>query len=323
MKKYFFLILASSNIFIFSCSEAPKDKYLPNSNGRFNTISVIMPNNSWNDTLGKMTRNLLTKPYEGLPLDEAKFTLNYIPPNVFNGFVRNSRNIIFFKSDSISSFKINKNKYAKEQVFIEIKASNDNKKKHLFERNVKEIINSIEQNEAHEKLRRMKKSPNMDKRIKTRFGVSLLFPSAYKLVKDTFNFIWFQKEIQKGHLNFIVYQISSSEFKGDIKDRIIQIRDSIGEIYLPGRLQNTNMITEKAYRPYFYKTQILNRKGFITKGMWEIKNDFMAGPFINYVISDSIKKNWLVLEGFCFAPSVKKRDLMFELNTILKSVELK
>ena len=93
----------------------------------------------------------------------------------------------------------------------------------------------------------------MDKRIKTRFGVSLLFPSAYKLVKDTFNFIWFQKEIQKGHLNFIVYQISSSEFKGDIKHRIIQIRDSIGEIYLPGRLENTNMITEKAYRPYFYK----------------------------------------------------------------------
>ena len=55
--------------------------------------------------------------------------------------------------------------------------------------------------------------------------------------------------------------------------------------------------------------------------MWEVKNDFMAGPFINYMISDSIKKNWLVLEGFCFAPSLKKRDLMFELNTILKSVE--
>ena len=81
------------------------------------------------------------------------------------------------------------------------------------------------------------------------------------------------------------------------------------------------MITEKAYRPYFYKTQILNRKTYLTKGMWEVKNDFMAGPFVNYMIYDSIKKNWLVLEGFCFAPSVKKRDLMFELNTILKSVE--
>ena len=323
MKKYLFIILFFLILFNFSCSEGKNDKYLPNSNGRLNTISIVMPNKSWEGTLGQMTTKLLTKPYEGLPLDEERYSLNYIPSKVFSGFVRSYRNIILFKSDSIPNFQINKNKYAKGQVVIEITASSDNKKGHLLELNIKEIINSIDQNETYEKLRRIKKSPSIDKSIKTRFEASLLFPSAYKLVKDTFNFTWFQKEIQKGHLNFIVYQISSSEFKGNIKNRLIQIRDSIGGIYLPGRLLNSHMITEKAYRPYFYKTQILNRKTYLTKGMWEVKNDFMAGPFVNYMIYDSIKKNWLVLEGFCFAPSVKKRDLMFELNTILKSVEFK
>jgi len=29
----------------------------------------------------------------------------------------------------------------------------------------------------------------------------------------------------------------------------------------------------------------------------------------------------LVLEGFCYAPSKKKRDLMFELEAIIKSVK--
>ena len=321
MKRYLFLILALTTLLNFSCSEKSQKKYLPDSNGRFNTISIVMSNKSWNGNLGKMTRNLLRQPYEGLPLDEPKFTLNYIPLKVFNGFVRNSRNIIFFQSDSILNFKINKNKYAKEQIFVEIKAPSDDKKSHLLQTNIKKIINSIDENETHEKLRRIKKSPNFDKSIKSRFKISLLFPSAYKLVKDTLNFIWFQKEIQKGHLNFIVYQISQSDYKDLKMNSIIKIRDSIGEKYLPGRLENSHMITEKAYRPYFYKTQILNRDALLTKGMWEVKNDFMAGPFINYMITDSIKKNWLVLEGFCFAPSLKKRDLMFELNTILKSVE--
>ena len=323
MKKYLFIILFFLILFNFSCSEGKNEKYLPNSNGRLNSISIVMPNKSWEGSLGQMTKKLLTKPYEGLPLDEERYTLNYIPSKVFSGFVRSYRNIILFKSDSIPNFQINKNKYAKGQVVIEITASSDNKKGHLLELNIKEIINTIDQNETYEKLRRIKKSPSIDKSIKTRFEASLLFPSAYKLVKDTFNFTWYQKEIQKGHLNFIVYQISSSEFKGNIKNRLIQIRDSIGGIHLPGRLLNSHMITEKAYRPYFYKTQILNRKTYLTKGMWEVKNDSMAGPFVNYMIYDSIKKNWLVLEGFCFAPSVKKRDLMFELNTILKSVEFK
>ena len=100
---------------------------------------------------------------------------------------------------------------------------------------------------------------------------------------------------------------------------IIKIRDSIGKIYVPGRLNGSYMITEKAYRPYFYKTKINDKKAFLTKGMWEVANDFMAGPFVNYMIEDKVNNRWLIIEGFVFAPSVNKRDYMFELETIIKS----
>ena len=63
----------------------------------------------------------------------------------------------------------------------------------------------------------------------------------------------------------------------------------------------------------------MNNKGYLTKGTWEVANDYMAGPFVNYLISDTLNKNWLALEGFVFAPSVSKRDYMFELETIIKS----
>ena len=82
------------------------------------------------------------------------------------------------------------------------------------------------------------------------------------------------------------------------------------------------MITEKAYLPYFYKTKLAGFKAYLTKGMWEVKRDYMAGPFVNYMVEDTLNKRWLVVEGFAFAPSVSKRDYMFELNSILSSLEI-
>jgi hypothetical protein len=63
------------------------------------------------------------------------------------------------------------------------------------------------------------------------------------------------------------------------------------------------------------------KQGYITKGTWEVANDYMAGPFVNYMIRDSLQKKWFVVEGFAFAPSVSKREYMFELNTILTTLK--
>jgi hypothetical protein len=60
---------------------------------------------------------------------------------------------------------------------------------------------------------------------------------------------------------------------------------------------------------------------FETKGTWQLENDYMSGPFINYSILDKKNNRILVLEGFCYAPSKEKRDLMFELEAIIKSVK--
>ena len=45
----------------------------------------------------------------------------------------------------------------------------------------------------------------------------------------------------------------------------------------------------------------------------------MAGPFINYKVKDEKNDRWIIVEGFAFAPSLNKRDYMFELNTIISS----
>jgi hypothetical protein len=80
------------------------------------------------------------------------------------------------------------------------------------------------------------------------------------------------------------------------------------------------MITEEGYAPYLFEMKLNGREAFETRGTWELKNDFMSGPFINYAILDRKHNRMLILEGFCYSPSKEERDLMHELEAIIKSV---
>ena len=316
MKKWIFFV-----ILIISCKEQQtKLRYLPDSNANINHLTVVMPKKSWNGVLGNKTRSLLETPYEGLPFDEPQFTLNYIPPKVFTGFARNSRNILWFVKDSLARFQLTEDLMAQPQVVAKVKGEDDDVQAYFLEDNIKLLKAVLTENERKEKIRRIKKSPTKDRHLHNRFKISLIYPTAYKIVKDTNNFIWIQKEIPKGHMNLIAYSLSFKALRGNVKKRIPEIRDSIGKTHIHGSHKGSYMITEKAYRPYFYKTQKGGRLTYLTKGTWEVANDFMAGPFVNYMIKDTLRKRWMVIEGFVFAPASNKRDQIFELNTILDTV---
>jgi hypothetical protein len=136
-------------------------------------------------------------------------------------------------------------------------------------------------------------------------------------------FIWLKKEITSGNLSLIFYQIPITSVKdnNNAVKSITRIRDSIGRIYIHGAVPRTRMMTEPAFSPYLSKTKIYSKETFETKGNWELLHDFMSGPFVNYAIVDKPNNRILVIEGFCYAPSKQKRDLMFELEAIIKSTQ--
>ena len=318
MKKVVFFVFI---IFVTSCKEQKtKLRYLPDSNAKINHLTVVMPEKSWAGALGNKTRTLLESPYEGLPFDEPQFTLKYLPPKVFSGFARNSRNILWFVKDSLARFQLWEDMMAQPQTVAKVSGEDDDVQAYFLEENIDLFKAVLTEKERKEKIRRIKKSLTKARDLQKRFNISLVYPTAYKTVKDTTNFVWIQKDIPKGHMNLIAYSLPFSGLKGNVKKRIPEIRDSIGKAYIPGRLKGSYMITEKAYRPYYYKTQKQGRLTYLTKGTWEVANDFMAGPFVNYMIKDTLRKRWMVIEGFVFAPASSKRDQMFELNTILDAV---
>ena len=154
------------------------------------------------------------------------------------------------------------------------------------------------------------------------------------MAKETENFFWVRKDITTGHSHIMMYELPFDAIKRNdsVVSQIIKIRDSIGKSYFKGRLDATvnadgttvssYMVTEDAYSPFIGETIIDNKPAIETKGLWELTNDFMGGPFINYMIEDKVNKRWIGIEGFVFAPSVEKRNYMLELEAIIRSVKI-
>lgn len=320
MKKALFLCLLICTV--VSCRK--HDMTSPvSASGKINSISVIIDDQLWNGEVGDSIRNKFASPVIGLPQEEPLFTINQYPVKLLEGFMTNSRNIIVIKKDQAHFFKIVSDEYAKPQHVVHISGRTVSEILNILEKNAPAIIRLMHQTEIEETQKRIDTSLLDDKRITGKFGISMHVPSNYKYAAEEKNFIWLKKEIISGNMSILIYSVSLRSLqKGhNIIGNIVKMRDSIGRLYIHGTVPDSRMITEEAYAPYLSHGVIDDRNTYETKGTWELKNDFMSGPFINYAITDKVNDRMLVLEGFCYAPSKEKRDLVHELETIIRSVK--
>jgi hypothetical protein len=250
------------------------------------------------------------------------FDLRQMPPDVFTGFARSSRAILWVGFSDEVVIRTDKNRYARPQQMTVLSAPDTASLVEMILSQSTSIIKSFKQGEVAERQRRINKSVLKQNILEDRFGIDLVIPSAYRLFKEGTNTAWFQREIQKGHVNLLVYALPKSTSINwiDPLQDVIQIRDSVGKAFVPGRLEGTHLITEEAYEPYVYYTKIGGLPTIETRGTWEVKGDFMAGPFVQYLLDDKANNRYLVLEGFVFGPSAAKRDYVFETEAIIKSI---
>ena len=321
MKKH--LVVIFTVFFLQSC-EDNKGVYKPESSARINSITVVVDNDNWNNKIGDKIRSLYADEYEGLPQIEERFTLKQMPYEAFSGFSRSSRNIIFINKTSNPEFFFDADKYARPQIYLEVKGNSIKSLLDQIDKSKKEAINKFTNGEIEENKRRILKSPLKDISAMEDFLIDMKIPSVYSLYKQDKNFIWYQKQIQKGHSNIIVTQLSSQKKIFDYNiPSLVKLRDSICKAFLPGRNLESFMITEKEYLPYQKRVSYHGIKMLETRGTWEVKGDFMGGPFLNYLVEDKLNKRILFVEGFVFAPSKRKRDNITELEAIIKSLKFK
>ncbi|QLG45262.1 DUF4837 family protein [Costertonia aggregata] len=315
------------SLVLFSCKEEKNKNYQPESIGPINSVAVVMENSLWEGPVGDKVREYFAASVPALIWDEPQFTITHLPPQVFEGMVRNTRSVLLVQLDSVNVAHIKSDVYARPQKVGVIKASSIEGLITNLDKKAAEMVSAFKVLEINETQNRFKRSLSKETVLKDKFGVALDLPSVYKVGKQEDNFVWIDRQIQKGSMNIIAYELPQDSFTNDstfVKD-IVKLRDSIGKKYIPGpdvKDKVTYMVTEKAFAPYVFPAEIAGMKGAEVRGIWEMENYPMAGPFITYILNDTQNNRKIVLEGFTFAPATEKRDYMFELEAILKTAEL-
>ena len=306
----FFLIIT------LSCSEN-QQKLLPSSSGNINNVSVVSSNELWDGAVGDVIRENFGRPIYGLPQIEPVFSLSHIPSKVFSGFATKSRTILkvdIAEKEGVFNFK---NTYASPQRIIQITGKSSENIIEIINENLNSIYSTMFLNEIQEKQRRISKNLNQTQAIKNSTGLTLRFPSAYRVAKVDSNFVWIRRDIETGSVNLFV-----SRYNDKNNSSILKIRDSISKHHIPGPVENTFMSTDPIYTPSSQQISIRGKQILETRGLWEIKGQFMAGPFLNYQFESNTKQDeYIMLDGFVYSPGSSKREYVFELEAIMRSLK--
>lgn len=325
------IVLAAIVAVVFSCKNESGQKVIkivPDSAGPVNKIAIVIDNELWKNTVGEKIRSVMAQTIDGLPQPEPMFSLFQIPSQVFTGFAKQNRSILKINQGA-ADFKIERDVHARPQKIVTVSGKDITEIKAQISKNADNIIQALKAEEIKFKQNQMSKSLSKNKEIQESLGINLKFPSYYRVTKTIATtedkFHWIKRDIPTGYTNVLFYELPLNALKKNdsLVSQIIKIRNSIGKKYIPGPVDGSYLGTEMAYAPHVYETIIDNKPTIEVKGLWDVPNQFMSGPFITYFIEDKVNNRYVVAEGFAFAPSVSKRNYVFELESIIKSIKIK
>lgn len=315
---------------LLSCGDTTKKDdnkvYLPDSNGNLNSISVVVDNVLWEDNVGENIRKIFAAPLNGLPTEEPMYNVRQIPTQVFDGFAARSRIVLKIEKGNVAATtKIVHEAFAKPQTVVIVGGKTDKDIIAQLTENRDKIIDAFNKEEVKENLRRINLSLLDDKQMEDKLGITIDMPSAYRIGKAEDDFFWIRKSLSNTKtIDLMLYEVPMETIsKGDstIVD-IVKMRNKITKAKILGE-DGIYMAVEEAYAPSLFTAIIDNKPAYEVRGMWDMQGYSMGGPFITYVIEDKINNRYLVADGYVYAPSLPKRDYIFELEAIIKSIVIK
>ncbi len=322
-----FKILLPIFITILSCRQENRG-YLTKLSGSPGEVLIVMSENDWNGTPGEACRELFSKPYDMLPQYEPIFDVVHITFASFKDFFRLHRNILIAEINpgtSETSMLIQKDQPAFSQLVITIQAGSDSAFTEILAENGERIITLYDELERQRII--MSNQQHTDQplvnTIQEKYNVKMILPQGYTPGLDTTEFTWLVKEHNSIIQGILIYEYPYDFQEGITLEKLIDKRDEMLKLYVPGSVTGSYMTTEKEFQPSLNTYKLRGEIDIIEiRGLWKIENGIsMGGSFISISIPDKQNKRIITAEGFVYAAGFRKRNYMRELEAIVLSID--
>ncbi|MFN7118035.1 MAG: DUF4837 family protein [Saprospiraceae bacterium] len=158
--------------------------------------------------------------------------------------------------------------------------------------------------------------------VQEKLGISMRVPKDYLLASSRDDVLWLRKETGKLSSNIMLKKLPYTAQSQLTKEGLKAVQDSIGRKYVSSQIANTYMRINDIDLPMFVDAKTIDNKYALeARGIWEMENDYMGGPFISYLIHNPEKNELVLALGFVYAPGEDKRNWMQYLEYVLNTVK--
>ena len=325
MKPLAFYSSLISVIFVFaSCHKEGKSIGTPVSSGRPYEVLVVADDQCWNSPDSALF-HVLDTDVPGLPQPERSFRISRVRPESFNRSTRLFRNIIIADIQDIytqTKFKYTRDAYASPQMIMTIQSPSQEEFAEYVSRHGQVIIDFFTRAEMNREVKLLKKKHNevLSAKVQSLFDCDIWMPVELASYKVGQQFLWASSNLND--LNFVIYTYPYTSKETFTKAYFIEKRDSVMKANLPGAKEGMYMVTADSMFVDARNIAVQGDYAYEVRGLWEMENDAMGGPFVSHARVDRTNGRIVVVEGFVYNPGKLKRDQIRKLNAALYTLKL-
>jgi hypothetical protein len=305
------------------------------STGKTNEILIVTnTKDQWNGELGKVIRDFFEQPLPGLPQPEPMFRLFNIADENMNKIFKSQHNILIV--DIKPGFgealvETRTDHWAKPQRLIKMTAPDLESFKQSFNLNKTAFLkafNELEILRTNQQFK-MAKSVKLLNIVEKKFNFSIQLPGGFVVGSEDPNFLWLRQSMQKVkqdvELGILIYSAPYTDTSVFNQEYILNLRDSLTRIHVPGPSKGSYMITSRGFiNPVFtYRDDFVTGYAVETRALWMVQNDFMGGPYISYTFLDPARQRVITIDGYVYNPGDLKRNFIRQMEAIFHTISFK
>jgi hypothetical protein len=325
------LTIATIALFTASCGgeETNADgtvkdtRILPPSSGTHSELLLVMPDELWLGPAGEAFREIYLADQEGLPQAESYFDASRVEPEDVNKILQKAKNILWVEKSDTSFVKMTKDLWARPQRLVRITAPTEKAITAELRGSANQVMQAFKDHDMELIQTRLSRSAYAytHENLKDIGIKSMLLHKGFDPTLNKENLKIFATKTVKTIQYIVISSRPMSEGLVSV-DEIIAHRDSIGKNYFEGTYEGSYMTTEMLIPPSIANTEISGMYALETRGLWRMEGDFMGGPFLSYSIYDEKNDRILTVEALLYGPQAKKRNIVLEMEAMLKSIKL-
>ncbi len=324
------LAVAAAVLALASCNRQKVQKaLLPNISGKAGEVIIVIDKGAWEGAVGITLRDTLAADHPFLPQAEPLYTLVNVAPSGFTNLFKVHRNIVLVNIDGNvvdPGVVFRQDVWAAPQCVIGINAPDSETAINLIKENSVKIVTTLEQAERDRVIANAKR---FEERAITEPFTDLIggaphFPSGYQIKSKNSEFIWVTYAPQYTQQSILAFKYPVVEGENMMgRESLISNINAMLQRNVPGMFDNTYMTIAPAVTPSVKYMKYKGRDFAEIRGLWDVHNDYMGGPFVAHAFYSPDGRDVIVMLSFVYAPKYDKRHYLRQIESILYSFEWK